>query len=238
MSFSEASSVPRWVHDPLAGDLNFMGMSIQSEDLTLAHLEQALGGDALLLGAMIDRLTPVIQVRVARATLRRQSAANRPHFRQEVEDLIQDVLVSLFANNAKVLRNWDPEKGLSLANYVGLVAERLVSSILQSGKKTWPAELVATETLDRPATDRDPEQRAVARQALRRVLQLLEQDLSRQGFEMFKLIFVKELTVSEIRRQTGMSDDAIYAWRSRLRHRTRGMMQQSDLTWASGEGRP
>lgn len=233
MLSSEASPVSRWALQPLSGDLYLMGMPIKSEDLTFTKLEQALGGDALLLSAVIERITPVIQVRVARAIFRRRSTANRPHLRQEVEDLIQDVLVALFANNAKVLRNWDPERGLSLVNYVGLVAERLVSSILQSGKKTWPAELVATEVLDRPTTDRDPEQRAEARQALRQVLQLLKQDLSPQGFEMFKLLFVKELSVSEVRRKTGMSDDAIYAWRSRLRQRTRGMMKQSDLMWAT-----
>ncbi len=224
----EAPPVPRWVGS-WSGAPILMGMSIKSEDLTATNLESALGGDEMALGDLIDRLTPIIQVRAARAILRRQRFADRSRLRQEIEDLVQDVLVSLFANNARVLRNWNQDKGLSLLNYVGLVTERLVSSILQSGKKTWPAELVATESLDRPTTERDPEQQTAARQTLRWVLKQLKEDLSPQGFEMFRLLFMEELSVSEIRQQTGLSDDAIYAWRSRLRRTTRRLMHRSDV---------
>ncbi len=225
----EAPPVPKRVVGSLSGAPILMGMPIKRDDLTATHLERALGGDEMALGDLIDRMTPIIQVRAARAILRRQRFADRFRLRQEIEDLVQDVLVSLFANSARVLRNWDHDKGLSLLNYVGLVAERLVSSILQSGKKTWPTELVSTQVLDRPTTERDPEQQTTARQTLHWLLGKLQQDLSPQGFEMFRLLFVDDLSVGEIRQQTGLSDDAIYAWRSRLRRTTRRLMRRSEV---------
>lgn len=222
----EAPPVPRWVYGSWSGAPILMGMSTKSADLSAADLNRALAGDDVALGDLIDRATPIIHVRVARAILRRQRSSQQAQLRQEVEDLIQEVLTALFANDARVLRNWDPDKGLSLANYIGLVAERLTSSVLQSGKKTWPAELMATESLDRPANDRDPEQRAASRQELQQVLHSLRQELSTQGFEMFQLLFVEELSIAGIRQRTGMSDDAIYAWRSRLRKRARSLMRR------------
>jgi len=51
---------------------------------------------------------------------RNRSAAGRD-VRQEVADLIQEVFMALFADDARVLRSWQPERGLSLDNFVGLV---------------------------------------------------------------------------------------------------------------------
>ncbi|MEM6796066.1 MAG: sigma-70 family RNA polymerase sigma factor [Acidobacteriota bacterium] len=210
---------------------------VKTEDWTREDLEQALGGDAPGLRKLIDRLTPIVQVRVARVLLRRRPSLHGQQLRQEVEDLIQDVMLSLFTAGARVLRLWDPSRGLSLANYVGMVAERHAATILKSRKKTWPAELRPDEELDGPTDRQDPEQQAAARQTLGQMLALLERELSDQGFELFKLLFVEELTVPEIRERTGLSDDAIYAWRSRLRRKTRSLMHRSHPTPAAGASR-
>ena len=41
--------------------------------------------------------------------------------RQEVEDLSQEVFLQLFAEGGRVLATWQPERGLTLLNFVGLV---------------------------------------------------------------------------------------------------------------------
>ncbi|MEO1086015.1 MAG: sigma-70 family RNA polymerase sigma factor [Acidobacteriota bacterium] len=201
-------------------------MSLTKEDFTAADLARALDGDPRLLEELIDRLTPVIQVRAARTLVRRLPSASPERLRDEVEDLVQEVMMSLFADDARVLRNWDPDRGMSLQNYVGLVAERLVFSVVQSRKKTWPAEFRTHEQLDRPAADRDPEARFAARQALGQMVERLRGTLSPQGFEIFVLLFVEELTVEDVRARTGLSADAVYAWRSRLRRTTRSLMHE------------
>ena len=55
--------------------------------------------------------------------------------RQDVEDLAQDVFLRLFEENGRVLRSWDPARGLSLENFAGLVAERHAISTLRTGKR-------------------------------------------------------------------------------------------------------
>src|SRR5262245_29160958 len=86
-------------------------------------LRRALGGDETALSALVARLTPVIQARVARCLLRRAGAAGS-RLRQDVKDLVQEVFVALFEGRGRILLGWDPRRGLSLDNFVGLVAER------------------------------------------------------------------------------------------------------------------
>lgn len=189
--------------------------------LTRADLEVALSGDTSALAELVDRLTPVVQTRVARSLRRRDRLGSRS-VRQEVEDLSQEVFVALFADDAKVLRSWDPARGLSLANFVGFVAERQVASILRTGKRNpWREDPTLTEELDGADPAPDPHHAATSRQILRRLLLRLEEVLSPLGRHLFELIYLQEKSVSEVERETGLGSDAVYAWRSRLRRLAR-----------------
>src|SRR4051812_48339802 len=93
---------------------------------------RALEGDPIALSSLVATLTPVVQARVARTLLARRSLlAGGRSVREEVEDLSQEIFLALFDRNARVLRSWEPERGLSLLNFVGLVAERQVLSFLR-----------------------------------------------------------------------------------------------------------
>lgn len=187
---------------------------------TRADLERALT-DPSELEDLVARLTPVIQARVARSLFRRNQVRTRS-VRQEVEDLSQEVFVTLFANDAKVLRSWDPDRGLSLANFVGFVAERQVASILRTGKRNpWQEDPTLTEELDDADPAAGPHDATVSRQILRRLLDRLEEQLSPLGRQLFDLIYLKERSVAEVEGQTGLGSDAVYAWRSRLRRLAR-----------------
>ena len=153
------------------------------------------------LTGLISALTPVIQARVARSLVRRPPSQRG--IRHDVEDLVQEVLLSLFADDGRVLRNWSPEKGLSLLNYVGLVTERRVASTLRSGKKNWREEIAPTEELDRPRDEKSSEQALASRELLRHLLESLRRDLSPQGWTMFRLLFVEERTLDEVGRGNG-----------------------------------
>ena len=188
-------------------------------DLTREDVKRTLAGAPADVARLIERLTPVIQARVARGLLqRRRGAASGRSVRQEVEDLTQEVFAALFADRGKVLRSWQPERGLSLANFVGLVAERQTASILRSGKRSpWKEDPTLTEDLDGSDLGSGPDETAASRQVLRRLHERLTEELSPLGRQLFDLIFLRELTVPEVESQTGMSPEAIYAWRSRLR---------------------
>jgi RNA polymerase sigma-70 factor (ECF subfamily) len=196
------------------------------------EIRSALAGEEPALTRLVQTLTPVIQSRVARGLLlRRTGGAAGRDIRQEVEDLTQDIFLVLFADDGKVLRSWQPARGLSLLNFVGLVAERQTASILRSGKRSpWKEEPVLPEDLDQAAPESGPEQIATTREQLKLLLQRLTEELSPLGRHLFDLLFLRELPFEEVTRQTGMSPDAVYAWRSRLRRLARRLLDETSET--------
>lgn len=187
-------------------------------ELQQSTLRDALAGDREALRAVVAAMTPVIQARVIRGLLRRRSQAAGRDLRQEVEDMTQDVFSALFAHDGRTLRAWDPGRGLSLANFVGLVADRHVASTLRSGRKNpWrdiPEELDDLDSGAEPVADAEP--RIVSRQALERLLDRMRQALSPRGLELFQRLYVEEEPIDEVGRTLGMTREAIYAWRNRV----------------------
>jgi len=195
----------------------------------------ALAGDRAALARLVATLTPIIQARVARTLLARRSrlSAHRD-VRQEVEDLTQETFLSLFDKQGHVLRGWDAERGLSLENFVGLVSERRVVSFLRSGRRNpRKEEPVSAETLDAAAPSPGPEQTTASREQLRLLLERMRERLSPLGRHVFELLFVQELSLAETMATSGLSADAVYAWRSRLRRLARNLMAELSGTTAS-----
>lgn len=188
-------------------------------DATL--LESALAGDSPALAAVVDGWTPIVQARVVRV-LSRRGYRNSPRIRQEIEDFVQEVFVALFENEARALRSWKPTGGLSLNNWVGLIAERQVLTILRTGKRNpWTEEPTPIETLDMPTQSRDPQAVAIASDKFGRLLERLQEELSPLGWTLFTKLYVEEASVDTVVEAFEMTADAVYAWRSRLRRTAR-----------------
>ncbi len=215
-------------------------MRIDSADMDPADkrlVTRALDGDAGSVRTLVDALTPVIQVRVVRALRRSpvRSQRNRSA-RQEVEDLTQEVFVSLLADRGKALRAWEPERGLSLANFVGLLAQRQVASILRSGKRSpWTEDPADAAAIEAHAETEVAETRIESRELLARLLDKMREALSPRGLELFHRICVEQESVESIVTSTGMSAEAVYAWRSRLRRQVHAMAAELS---AEGVGAP
>ncbi len=191
-----------------------------------ADVERLLGHDKALLAELVDRLTPIVQARVARALLRRGDL-RAFDVRAQVEDLSQEVFLSLLSGDGKILRSWDPQRGLSLESYVGFVAERQVGAILRTGKRNpWKEDPTLDSELDRAAPQVSQEQTIVARDVLHRLLRRMEEQLSPLGRRLFELLYLRERSVAEVESEVGMSPDAIYAWRSRLRRLARQLLAE------------
>lgn len=180
------------------------------------RVHSALAGDPAAVHWLVEHLSPVIQARVVRALLRRASGGRST--RQEVEDMTQDVFVALFENDGKVLRSWEPERGMSLANFTGLVAERQVAAILRSGRRSpWTEDPTLSEDLDRPGDGAPgPEDLVASQELLAVLLDQVRAALSPKGLDLFERLYLHEDSVEAVCAATGMSPDAVYAWRSRL----------------------
>lgn len=160
---------------------------------------------------------PVVQARIARSLTRRRTRGGRD-VRQEVEDLAQEVFAALFEDDGRVLRAWDPARGLGLASFCGLIAEREVASILRSGRRSpWAADPTEQAELEKDlAPEPDFEARLATREQLELLVDRVREALSPLGLEMFERLIVKEEAVESVCEATGMKPDAVYAWKSRL----------------------
>ncbi len=191
----------------------------ESGDEASALVARALRGDVAGARALVVHVLPIVQARIARVLARRSSRKSRDA-RQEVEDLAQEVFASLFENDGRVLRAWDPARGLSLASFCGLIAEREAASILRSGKRSpWTEDATEAEDLERDvgaAEGGDVEVHVASREHLERLTDRLREELSPLGLEMFQRLIVEEEPVETVCQKTGMKADAVYAWRSRL----------------------
>jgi DNA-directed RNA polymerase specialized sigma24 family protein len=92
-------------------------------------VRRAVGGNREAARELISRLEPTVRQRVLRLLLRNPKILAQVS--QEAEDLTQDTFVALFSNGGKDLLAWDPARGMKLESFVGLLAQRLVISILR-----------------------------------------------------------------------------------------------------------
>jgi RNA polymerase sigma-70 factor (ECF subfamily) len=180
-------------------------------------VDRALSGDASATRKLVVLVVPVVQARIARMLIRRRARGGRD-VRQEVEDLAQEVFAALFENEGRVLRAWDPARGLGLASFCGLVAERESASILRSGRRSpWAADPTEAEALEKDlGAEPDFEARLATREQLELLVDRVRESLSPLGLEMFERLVVQEEAVETVCAATGMKPDAVYAWKSRL----------------------
>ena len=190
--------------------------------MTYKDLKEVISGSRIALSSFVEYISPVIQARIARSLLKYKQQSSGRDIRQEVEDLTQEMFVILFDRQAKILRSWQPEKGLSLKNFVGLVTERQIASIMRTGKRNpWKEDPTLSEDMERetsvkPEGSADAEGQVVSRNMLDLLFEKLKEELSPLGLQLFYLIFVHEKTVKEVCDEMQMSSDAVYAWKSRL----------------------
>jgi len=201
-------------------------------------------GDAALVKAALNResgaldrlgalLLPVIQGRVARVLFRRRALYNGDA-RARLEDLVQDTFVELFRDGGRVLRAWDPARGLDLAGFAGLLAEQRVYAFLRSRKASARLEELDDGGADtgaglgaHPAPEAwNPEARAASREHVEKVLDHLRAELSPMGRMMFERLLVKEQEIASVAADLGMTVPAVQAWSSRLRRRIAALSEE------------
>lgn len=192
-----------------------------------AEIRRACHGDRRALTRLVDALLPVIKVEVVVALHRRANAVGRDA-RQDVDDFVQDVLVYLLAQQGRVLRRWDPQRGRSLVSFVRLVTRHRVARGLEGFRgNPWsddPTEGEQLEQLEHRHVDDDAAFRQLAsRDQLARLLEQLRARLNERGLLLFRLIYVEQRPIPEVCDTVGMSRAAVDQWTSRLRQWVRGL---------------
>lgn len=193
-------------------------------------VRRAVAGEAAARHALVLRLSPVVQRRVCRPLA--SSRAGRGVQRSEVLDLTQQILLLLFDRDSRVLRHWAPERGLSLANFVGLVAEREARAILRSGRRSaWAERPTSDDDVSALAVDeQELEDQVVSRQELQKLWHCLEEQLSPRGLALFQALAIEQLSIEELAERFQMSSNALYTFRSRLRQQLQEIRRRLSAT--------
>jgi RNA polymerase sigma-70 factor (ECF subfamily) len=197
----------------------------------------AVKGDRRGVRLFIDRTGSVVEARVARALARRAEGRD---LHGDILDLVQEVYVVLFSDRAKVLRTWDPARGASLANFVGIIAERTCASVLRR-KRTDPYRDSPEDwdSLEARLETTSMEGGVVSRDFGARLLEILRAELSPQGMELFLRLFIEGGDPTVVAEEMKMSRDAVYAWKSRLQKILRARARTLDPSSGSlGVARP
>lgn len=178
-------------------------------------IERTLMRERQATAILVGRLMPVIQARVARS-IRRCRTADPRNPRDVLADLVQDTFALLLEDDGRILRKWSPERGLSLENFVGLVAERHARSILATKKRSpWSESPDPDIDLLLPSSD-GAEAHIVDSNLLRTALDAVQDELTPKGLALFDALILDQQDASTVASNLALTLSAVYQWRTRL----------------------
>jgi RNA polymerase sigma-70 factor (ECF subfamily) len=170
------------------------------------------------------------------ATLWRRTG--RANAGQEAADMAQEVFLALFQADGRALRSWDPARGMSFDNFVGLLAQHQVVSLLRNKRTSpWRDEPTVTEEIEPLAeVGVSPESITSSREDLRLLIDRLRETLSPRGLEVFQRMIIDEEPLEEVAARTGMTRDALYQWKSRVLRTVRSLADEIGADKAKRRG--
>lgn len=167
--------------------------------------------------ALVEWLLPVVQSRATRVLLAHGRNRVIANLRATVEEYVQMVLAKVFEQEARVLRLWSEDGGLSLRNWVGRFATLRCRDQVRSGKQDpWRHEAAPPEFFrTRLAVKADSSVEAL--ELWQKVREQVLGGQSERGRHMFRLLIEEDRSTVEVAEATGLKDAAIFQWRRRLR---------------------
>ncbi len=187
-------------------------------------VRRALDGDSAAGDELVARLLPIVRGRARRAFARDRRGA----IPANVDDMVQEVWLVLVAKDGHRLRAWDPERGLSLEGYVGLVAEseiRRLRTRAAAKKRGGHLRALGSEALEAAiAPTPTPEERTVARDLTARLGAHLEQALPTRGQLVFRHAFTDGRPPAEVAQLMGVKIQVVYNWQHKIRELARNFL--------------
>lgn len=153
---------------------------------------------------------------VRKSLLRNTACRNR----DLANELVHDVVVYMYDNDAKLLRNWDESRGASFDYYLGLITRNLLIRRFMQFRGN-PASLTPVDDIQEFLPARTVELQINYSLGLDRVLSYVERELDDVDRQRFWALFIEGLSIDALAKRDGVSTNAVHAWKSRLRRRLR-----------------
>lgn len=189
------------------------------------ELHRALGDDSALRRQLAESVLSRVHIEVAFAlrTLNRMSVVD---LMQHRDDLIQACVLYLYENSGKVLRAWDPDAGMTLSSFIGLVVRRRVYRVFRY-KRSNPAatDALAPEDLDALLDSAPPALKSIEEEIqdavnLAAVRKCVEgEGLNDRDRRLYRAFYVDERAAPEICATEAMSQDGFHQALKRVRER-------------------
>lgn len=195
-------------------------------------VERATDGNVKAVRALVERMTPILKARAARALVRHCRGLGRRDVGQEVGDLVQLILSVLFENHGKLIFDWDPTRGRSFNNYIAMVADSRIASLLRTRRgQVWPDEPTETDELDDSAEGHcDAESEVGSREELVLIMARFREAAPERAYELFTLLYLEERSAEEVSALFGLSIENVHTHKSRLGKLARRIA--SDVLWS------
>ncbi len=155
----------------------------------------------------------------------------RPLGEEDLDDFRQDLLLALFSDDGRKLRQYEGRNGASLATWLRVVVTRFAIDRIRRSAAAPAVDSLETAVRERKlavAEDekKTPEGAALQAERRRQVLALLR-ELS-PGDQLFvRLFYYQDATIEEVSEAMGISRNAAYVRKMRLHRRLRSLLEQN-----------
>lgn len=190
------------------------------------ELQSVIRGDPQAVRAFIREFVPLFQ-----SVFRRKVVGS---WRAQEEDLLQEILVAIFAHQARALRAWDPQKGRTLKTFLQVFAEQRTVDWLRRRYRDAREEPTEGSALLRQADADQPAEPRDAPEWLEPLFARFRAEISPEDQRIVELSYMDGLSVREIAKQLNLTDDAVYQRRHRLKLRL--LKMKTELSEKQGSG--
>jgi len=189
----------------------------------LELIEEALQGGVQAQAQLRDRVEPVIRAR-ARAFAARRIA--RRIGVDDAEDLTQRVWLELWREDGRLLRAYDPQRGMNLAGYVGLITQRELwraaeQQAAQKRSREHEESFGNEEPQSLDAASNCPESILGTQELLRGVDEYVRSRLSPRAQLAYTLLYAEGLEVREVVGRLEVDPQTVYNWQHEIRRLAR-----------------
>jgi len=197
------------------------------QSLSPEVVDLAIAGNKTALRLLIEHLTPVIQLAVVHILKRCTQNYQHNHTHLEVTDYCQEIFILMFKNDSKVLRDWNPNKGMNLKSYISLITKRRVISSLRNIKFTQSLDDDTIDiNIDSFLKTPDEEAQFINRHLLYRIIKSLKNEISVFGYEIFIQIFLYGYSADEVASKMNLTKNSVYVWKNRLKAQAKNISDQ------------
>lgn len=146
----------------------------------------------------------------------------RRGLRDEAGDIAQDVMLLLFDGGGRVLRTWDPGRGMKLRSFVSLIVRRCIIRTFRGFRgNPWSSDPAAAAEIMAHLDDRisgGPTLLAEVeyRIQLEQVLDGLRGKMNDRDWRLFTKLFVDQRKPATVGDEEGMRENAVHQWKRRF----------------------